>query len=241
MPDPSDYSINPVACGLYKDILGGILAGGYPPHSVLPTELRLASDYGVSRSIVRSALDLLKRSGMVESRQGSGTVVADFEPQSLAELTRDVKLQELKDCFECRSAIEPEIAANVAANLSETAAAFLEEQFRDQGEEDTGTEYDRSVRDARFHIRLAELSNNAFFVPIMNQLRPHMLFAMNIAKTLTTPAQHRHISLSRMEHQDVISAILGRDPNAARDAMRDHIAKGSQRIFQDCESMSKAG
>ena len=222
-----------IAGGLYNDILAGILLGEYPPQSALPAENRLASDSGISRAVVRSALDRLKRSGVVESRQGSGTVVSEFDPQTLAQLNRDAQLPELRDCFECRAGVEPEIAAIVAANLSKSARDFLEDQRQSLKEDDEGTEYERSVSDAQFHICLADFSRNSFFVSIMNQLRPHMLFAMNITKTLTKRAHDNHVNLSRHEHLDVIDAVLDQDSEAARKAMRTHIERGAQRIFAD--------
>lgn len=222
-----------IAGGLYNDILAGILLGEYPPQTALPAEIRLASDYGISRAVVRSALDRLKQSGVIESRQGSGTVVSEFDPQTLAQLNRDAQIPELMDCYECRAGVESEIVAIVAANLSRSARAFLENQRQFLSEDDEGTEYESSVSDANFHICLAGFSGNAFFVSIMNQLRPHMLFAMNIAKTLTKRAHHDHVNLSRREHLDVIDAILDRDSEAARKTMRRHIESSAQRIFRD--------
>lgn len=222
-----------IAGGLYNDILAGILLGEYPPQSVLPPEIRLANDYGISRAVVRSALDLLKQSGVVESRQGSGTVVAEFDPRALAQLNREAQMPELMDCFECRAGVEPEIAAIVASDLSAPARAFLESERQALNEDDDDSEYERSVRDAHFHIRLADFSGNSFFISIMNQLRPHMLFAMNITKTLTKRAHHNHVNLSRREHLAVISAVLSRDSDAARKTMRRHIERSAQRIFAD--------
>jgi len=206
--------------------------GEYPPRSALPSETRLANDYGVSRTVVRSALELLKRLGVVASRQGSGTVVTEFEPQALALLNRDAQLPELRDCFGCRLGLEPEIAALVAAELSNPARAFLADLRKSLLKGDQGTDYERSVRDAYFHMQLAKFSGNSFFVSMMSQLRPHMLFAMNIAKSLTSRAHSDHINRSRLEHLEVIGAILDRDSAVARKAMQNHINNGTQRIFQ---------
>lgn len=222
-----------ISDGLYHDILSGILTGNYPPKSTLPTESRLAKDYGVSRTIVRSALDLLKGEGLVQSRQGSGTIVADFDPQAVAMVSRDRQLPLLKDCYACRLAIEPEIAATVALNLTPTARRFLEEQRTVLNSGEDGSDYDRSARDAHFHIRLAELSDNAFFTQIMTTLRPHMLFAMNLTKTLTAFMHHQHVRLSEQEHLVVIDAILDQDADATRSAMIRHLDHGAARIFQD--------
>ncbi len=225
-----------ISDGLYYDILSGILMGNYPPNSTLPTESRLAQDYGVSRTIIRSALDVLKSEGLVQSRQGSGTVVADFDPRAVAKLSRDAQLPLLKDCYACRLAIEPEIAATVAQDLMPGARQFLEEQRAFLTSNDDRSHYERSAGDAHFHIRLAELSGNAFFAQIMHTLRPHMLIAMNLARTLAAFVHHRHVNLSEQEHLAVIDAILDQDAEATRSAMTRHLDLGARRVFQDKKS-----
>jgi GntR family transcriptional regulator, transcriptional repressor for pyruvate dehydrogenase complex len=233
LPGPAETPTARISCGLYNDILAGILMGDYPPLSTLPTEARFARDYGISRSVVRSALDLLKREGVVRSRQGSGTIVASFDPLKMAKLNRDLQMPELKDCIVCRLAIEPEIAAIVAQSWSGSAGKFLEEQRVALQCGDVGNEYERSIQDAHFHIQLAEFSGNSFFATIMHSLRPHMLFAMNITKTLSNSAQCTHANLSRQEHLKIIAAILDRDATLARSAMRNHMESGRRRIFQE--------
>ncbi len=229
----NDPATGRVSDGLYLDVLAGILMGDYPPQSRLPTETKLAQDYGVSRTIVRSALELLKNDGVVQSRQGSGTVVVPFDPGAIAKLNRDAQLPRLKDCYACRLAIEPAIATAVAQNLSEGAKTFFEEQrillSHIEGIDDS----ERSASDAQFHIQLAQFSGNSFFISTMNSMRPHMLFAMNISKNLTRSAQQRHYDLSQKEHLEVIDAILTRDPDVAQAVMRAHIHEGSKRIFQN--------
>ena len=238
MPHVMEPQMGRVSDGLYLDILAGILMGTYPPDSRLPTETQLAQDYGVSRTIVRSALEHLKTEGVVHSRQGSGTVVIPFDPQAIARLNRDAQLPTLRDCYACRLAIEPAIARAVAQDLTAEARAFLDEQRMalDVGEDSDA--HQRSALDAQFHIGLALHSGNAFFLSIMNTLRPHMLFAMNIAKTLTRGAQRTHFTLSQQEHLDVIDAIMTKDPNTAEAVMRMHIERGTERIFQGNAGMN---
>lgn len=52
-----------------------ILTGRYPPGSQLPSESALQTEFDVSRVTIRLALDLLRRGGFVESRQGKGYLV----------------------------------------------------------------------------------------------------------------------------------------------------------------------
>lgn len=60
-----------VADVLRRQVLHGSVADG-----PLPSETRLAEDFGVSRNTVRESLDLLRREGLVERVPGVGTRVA---------------------------------------------------------------------------------------------------------------------------------------------------------------------
>ncbi|HTW53054.1 MAG TPA: GntR family transcriptional regulator [Stellaceae bacterium] len=52
-----------------------ILTGHYRPEMQLPSESALQAEFGVSRVTIRLALDVLRRTGFVESRQGKGYLV----------------------------------------------------------------------------------------------------------------------------------------------------------------------
>ncbi len=58
-----------------QSLLDDIVSGAQPVGSLLPTEDELCKRYEVSRHTVREALRVLRNDGLVESRQGAGTVV----------------------------------------------------------------------------------------------------------------------------------------------------------------------
>lgn len=60
-----------------------IVSGAYPIGSLLPTEDALCERFDVSRFTVRSALRLLRDDGLVNSRQGAGTVVTVPQPAAM--------------------------------------------------------------------------------------------------------------------------------------------------------------
>ncbi|MCQ4207830.1 GntR family transcriptional regulator [Streptomyces longispororuber] len=60
---------------LAQTLQGRIEDGTYPPGSLVPSENQLVQAFGMSRPTVVRALDLLKRDGWLESRQGFGTIV----------------------------------------------------------------------------------------------------------------------------------------------------------------------
>ena len=58
-----------------------IAEGEYKSTSRLPTEQKLMEQFGVSRQTVRNALEILTKEGLIQRRQGSGTVVLEQKPK----------------------------------------------------------------------------------------------------------------------------------------------------------------
>jgi DNA-binding GntR family transcriptional regulator len=62
------------------DIRSRILDGTLSEGDKLPSEAELMSDYGVSRIVVRMAVEILESEGLVTKRQGKGTFVRALKP-----------------------------------------------------------------------------------------------------------------------------------------------------------------
>ncbi len=61
----------PIYNMLYSDIVNGLYKDG----DVLPGEMALTEKYGVSRNTLRLALAILNEDGLIQKRQGKGTLV----------------------------------------------------------------------------------------------------------------------------------------------------------------------
>ena len=59
-----------------------ITAGRWKPGGQIPSEPDLCTAYGVSRSVVRQALQRLEQEGFIVRRKGHGTFVAEAQPRS---------------------------------------------------------------------------------------------------------------------------------------------------------------
>jgi GntR family transcriptional regulator, regulator for abcA and norABC len=68
---------NPLYKQIVQQIEEQILNGSLEPGYILPTERQLALRIGVNRTTVTSAYNELRKSGMIYSKQGSGTIVSD--------------------------------------------------------------------------------------------------------------------------------------------------------------------
>ncbi|WP_083459228.1 winged helix-turn-helix domain-containing protein [Jiangella muralis] len=62
---------------LADDLRARIAAGELPPGSQLPSMTQLREKHSVSSTVVRDALNELRRDGLIIGRQGKGVFVAD--------------------------------------------------------------------------------------------------------------------------------------------------------------------
>ncbi len=232
MPHAGTVIRESISVQLYNDLLTGIQVGDYPPLSPLPTEASLAHDYGVSRSVVRSALSVLKEDGIVVSRQGSGTIVAPGKKVPQNNRALEIDPAELRDCYKCRESMEPDIAAYAAAHRTGKHLRYLELQLKIIADE-LASGITHTGNDADFRVRLAEMSENRFFETIINSLRPHILIGMNFAKSLSPMDRKIHQHESLLEHRAIAQAVIDQDCEGARRAMSEHLTRGQRRIFVD--------
>jgi len=72
---------------LLRQHLAGVIDQGLEPHSKLPAERELATEFEVSRLTVRRALDRMEQEGLVYRVQGAGTFVAAPRITKSVELT----------------------------------------------------------------------------------------------------------------------------------------------------------
>lgn len=75
MLDPQ--SPTPLYHQLAERLTNAIRAGEFAPGERIPSEPRLAAEYGIGRPTVRQALDALVRQGLLSRRRGSGTFVRE--------------------------------------------------------------------------------------------------------------------------------------------------------------------
>lgn len=145
-----------------------ILGGGYPPAKPLPNEATLLAEFGVSRTCLREALQMLAAKGLVRSRPKLGTFVREthhwnFLDADILRLRQQVvsKSTFLRELFAVRRMVEPETAALAAVNatpamLAKLQIALLEMSSGDGARTDATTE-----ADVAFHRLLLAASGNA--------------------------------------------------------------------------------
>lgn len=229
---PPDREIGAVKLSdiVYAKIAGRIRAGEYPVDSRLPTENDLADALGVSRPIVREALARLRNDGVVMSRRGSGTYVQrvhDTLPQGMPPLT---SIADMKRCLEYRISLEGEAAWHAACGVAEDRVAMIEAIA--QLERDCENEVLEPEHDFAFHHAIALATGNRFFHETMTAMRKTIMTAMQITPSFVSMRAYDRLAGLHREHRAVFDAIMANDPEAARTAMRSHLTRAMQRVFE---------
>lgn len=205
-----------------------IQKGDYAPGAQLPTENALVDMFGVSRTVIREAISSLRVDGLVKAHQGRGVFVSlDISQQpfrlcsgNLSETDHMLQAMELRMSMEVSNA---ELAAlrHTSADLDNMSNALdLQHAAHLVGE--LG-----QIEDFKFHLAIASATKNSYMIDFLRFLGPYIIpaNAMSAMDQDTRPAYQ--ISL-REEHLAIAEAIKSGDPNAAGEAMRDHLRRGLQ-------------
>jgi DNA-binding FadR family transcriptional regulator len=202
-------------------------SGALKPGDKLPTEQALIKQFGVSRTVIREAVAGLRADGLLEPRQGVGVfvlepVVPDTELPLLTLPTR--KISDIIESLELRTAVEVEAAGLAAARCSPAQEAEIHSRLKDfEARVEAGEPTE--AEDFAFHVAVAEAANNQRFKEFLAFLgrrtipRSQLRQAAGIAIEPLASDEKLY-----QEHCAIFEAILARDPEAAREAMRRHLA-----------------
>jgi GntR family transcriptional repressor for pyruvate dehydrogenase complex len=208
-----------------------IESGRLRPGDRLPTEAQLAAANGVSRSVVREAVQRVKSRGLLRSRQGSGVFVTPapahrplaFDPQVLESMTAVLQVVEV------RLALEGEIAALAAERSTRAQQAGLRRALRAIDEAmQAGAE--GVAEDLAFHRAIGVASGNPQFVRLLAFLEQYLREAMRVTKG-NEARSGEFMRQVRAEHRAIVDAIAARDAAAARRAAVAHMRNGRQRLI----------
>jgi DNA-binding FadR family transcriptional regulator len=202
---------------LADEIGARIIRGDIQPGEALPSELRICEMTGISRTAVREAIRVLVGKGLVLSKPKSGTRVR--EPEHWNHLDPDLlrwRLQVtevdsyLEKLFQLRVAVEPAAAALAAASASPEEVARMQEALDRMAAARSSAAF--AAADIEFHRNLYFSTGNEFFWPIAQMLS----LALRESFRISSAGDHHERAIG--EHQAIVDAIAGRDPERARAA-----------------------
>lgn len=190
------------------------------PGDKLPPERELAEMFSVSRSSIRDAIRSLELAGLVEPRQGIGTVVCEVTAGTLISPLVNAlkhKQQLVGELLEVRKMLEPPLAARAAKHASSDETAEMEDILRRQAEKMSRGEMTID-EDSEFHYSIAMASGNSVVLKVLDVLMDLLRETRERSLQVAGRAQK-----SLAGHRQILAAIKRGDAAAADAAMRRHI------------------
>ena len=190
------------------------------PGDKLPSERELAEMLHVSRSSIRDAIRGLELTGMVEPRQGAGTIVREVSASSLVNpLAHALKFRKelVSELLDFRKMLEPPLAARAATHASPEDISEMEEILRRQEEKQQRGE-SAVAEDSEFHYSVALASDNSVVLKVLDILMDVLRDTRERSLQVEGRSQR-----SLAGHRRILAAIKAHDGEAAKAAMRRHI------------------
>ena len=219
-----------LASELIARLSEAITSGSLLPNDRLPTEHEMIASFGVSRTVVREALAVLRAEGLVQTRQGSGAYVASdllrrpfrIDPEGLQSIAEVVQVLEL------RIAVETEAASLAAArrkkaDLERIAAAMRAfAEAVERGESAIDEDYE-------FHCAIGAATGNAYFSSFLGFIGRLIIPRRTITVAADDGGRRPYLMRVRAEHEAIARAIEAADAGDARRAMRAHLLRSYRR------------
>jgi GntR family transcriptional repressor for pyruvate dehydrogenase complex len=184
----------------------------------LPPERELASRLGVSRATVSQALVAMEVVGIVAVRHGDGVILV--EPVGSTKIVNALRrhAQQLPEIIEAREALEAKLAALAAERRTKSDLATIDEALEVMEREIAAG--GRGVEgDELFHAAVTAAGHSPLLARLMTEISD--LIKETRIESLSQPERPLD---SLRGHRRVADAIRARDPEAATQAMQEHIA-----------------
>jgi GntR family transcriptional regulator, transcriptional repressor for pyruvate dehydrogenase complex len=201
---------------VFEQILSDVVAGELIPGESLPSERRLAELLGVSRPVVREALQRMAQTGLVEVRQGGSTTVRSFGrfagmdllPRLLVR-SGELDLSVARSILEARLSVGPDVAALAAARGSDDLGDTLGQVLDRLAEATDPVAMQQHV--LTFWDQVVDAADSVVFRLMFNSLRAAYEPALEALSVIL------EADVTRVDaYRRVVADIAARDVEAAR-------------------------
>lgn len=210
------------------------------PGEKLPSENELAEQFDVSRTIVREALKILRERRLITVQDGRGAFVLSPTPEaSMKALSRYISRLDIKEShemlFEVRLLLEPELAYMAAERCTKKGIEQLDHCMNELRTSQNDPEKWIET-DLKFHKLLAKTTHNPYALVFIETLLFHMDFLVGSGFLLDGAIQATISS-----HEEILEAIRERNPEEAKENMRQHILNSQLRLTEALQKFSDQG
>ena len=171
-------------------------------------ELKIAEEFGISRTPLREALKVLAAEGLVTMKVRRGAYVTEMSEK------------DLRDVYHLLSLLESDAAGVVAERATDAQLKTLQDLHAELEAAVADREQFFAINE-RFHMHLLEMADNRWRSQMVADLRKVM--KLNRHNSLFKQGR---IEDSLSEHRAILDAMLARDAEGTRRAMQAHFAHG---------------
>lgn len=193
----------------------------------LPPERRLCELLGVSRTVIREAVNRLVELGIVIKKPGSGSFVREINRPLRRAMDFLVESGEtsMNNIIEIRRTLETEAAALAAQRCGERAKSELYQAL-------LGFETVKGLaEDQQFHLAIANATGNPLFAFVLEAL----IDLINNMRQRTL-SEEEGINLACQTHRGIYQAIIDHDRKRAIEMIRLHLDH-AEKILKNSEAL----
>jgi GntR family transcriptional regulator, transcriptional repressor for pyruvate dehydrogenase complex len=216
--------------GIANRLRGQIATGQLKAGEQLPGHRELAAMFSVSVGSVREAISMLVSEGLIATRAGSGTFVAEgSEVLPLMWTSSPLDRDKVEELIDAREILEGAIAAWAAVRATpdqiEQLRSIIERM--QEGNDDAAMFLQADVE---LHLLLAESAGNRYLHKAMMGIRSMLRRDLELGAELNI-RRRGDLRLAVDDHRRLVEAIAARDPEGAREAMIEVINRNRENVL----------
>ena len=198
------------------------------PNDKLPSERMLSDKFGVSRGVIRDAIQKLEFYGLLKSIPQSGTFVANVGAIAMNGIVDDIldlKESDFKSLVETRILLELKTVKLASLRRTEADLKRIKNALNDYTKKVLNNE-NAVQEDLLFHLAIAKASKNSTLNTFMLSITPEII--TNFAKYHVCDDDLAMRGID--EHTAIYEAIKNQDPAIAKEKMKTHF----KALYQYC-------
>lgn len=214
---------------LVARLTADITSGKLPPGARLPTEQEMIAATGVSRTVIREAVAVLRADRLVVTKQGVGAFVADRVRRPFrVDFDENSPLRDVLNVMELRTGVEIEAAGLAAERASPAQVKKIAERYAaiESAVERNSNAVDQ---DFAFHCAIADATGNPQFRRFLEYLGRFIIPRGTVWGSSTSRANRAYLQIFQREHTQILRAINNRSATQARAAMQRHLLNSRAR------------